>query len=103
MTHTAHFDMVARTLGLQHLPLADRNALLEEIDTIVFRAVLFRVISELDESEKEELHTILDQAGDNFAKPYEFLKSKIKNFNTIVDEELEKIKEESLRVVEQFL
>ena len=103
MTDTSsHLDLAADAFGLNKLPKAVRDALLEEIDAVIFRSVLFRVITKLDEKEKDELHEILEETGDDFEKPFEFLKMKTENFDEIVGEEIEKIKEESLSLTQQF-
>ncbi|MEI6480391.1 MAG: hypothetical protein WCO12_02605 [bacterium] len=101
-TNSSHLDMLAEAFGLSRLPKSVRDALLEEIDVIVFRSVLFRVMVNLDEDDKEELHDILEHAGDDFEKPYTFLNSKVKDFEKIVKDELLKVKNESLELVQQF-
>ena len=98
----SHLDMVAEAFGLGQLPKAVRDALIEEIDVMVFRSVLFRVMASLSDEDKDELHEILENAGDDFEKPYSFLKTKTKNFDEIVREEVKKVKKETLELKEQF-
>lgn len=103
MTETSlHLNMLSEAFGLNTLPKSIRDALLEEIDTTVFRSVLFRVMVDLNEADKDELHVILEETGDDFEKPYKFLRGKTQNFNEIVADELAKIKEESLALTQQF-
>ena len=98
----SHLDILAEVFGLSRLPKAVRDSLLEEIDAIVFRSVLFRVMIDLSDEDKDELHDILESAGDDFEKPFNFLKEKVENLDEIIDEELQKIKRESLDLVQQF-
>lgn len=101
-TNISHLDMVAEAFGLNKLPKAVRDALIEEIDAMVFRSVLFRVMANLDDDDKDELHDVLEQAGDDFEKPYSFLKEKVGNFDEIVKDELAKVRDESLSLTQQF-
>ena len=101
-TNIAYMNKLAEVFGLQKMPESVRNALLEEIDVLVFRAVLFRVLSVLDDGDKDELHNILENAGDDFEKPYSFLKSKVKNLDEIIKEELNTVKQERLNIVGNF-
>ena len=94
--------MVAEAFGLGQLPKAVREALIEELDVMIFRSVLFRVMTNLSEEDKDELHEILENAGDDFEKPYAFLKIKTKNFDEIVREEVRKVKKETLALKQQF-
>jgi len=98
----SHLDILGEVFGLSRLPKAVRDSLLEEIDAIVFRSVLFRVMIDLSDEDKDELHYILESAGDDFEKPFNFLKEKVENLDEIIDEELQKIKEESLDLSQQF-
>ena len=100
--NSTHLDMIADTFGLSILPKSVRDSLLEEIDEMMFRSVLFRVMVDMDEEDKNELHDVLENAGDDFEKPYIFLKEKVKNLDELLKEELEKIKEESLGLTQQF-
>jgi UDP-glucose 6-dehydrogenase len=100
--NSSHLDLIADAFGLSCLPKAVRDSLIEEIDEMVFRSVLFRVMIEMNNDDKEELHDVLDSAGDDFEKPYAFLKDKVKNLDELIKEELEKVKEESLMMTQSF-
>lgn len=100
--NSSHLDLIAQAFGLSHLPKAVRDSLLEEIDEMVFRSVLFRAMIDMDDEDKEELSDVLDGAGDDFAKPQAFLKEKVKNFDELIKEELEKLKSESLSLTQSF-
>ena len=99
----SHLDRVAEAFGLGQLPKAVRDALIEEIDVMIFRSVLFRVMTNLSEEDKNELHEILENAGDDFEKPYNFLKTKTNNFDEIMREEVRKMKSETLALTQQFV
>lgn len=103
LNNSTYLDSVIDAFGLSSLPEAVRNSLIEEIDVIIFRSVLFRVLNDLDETDKDELHDILENAGDNFEKPFSFLKTKVKNLDKIIKEEIEKTRTESVNLMEQFV
>lgn len=97
-----HLDIISEAFGLSKLPKAAQDSLLEEIDMLVFRSVLFRIMVNLDEEDKDELNDVLENAGEDFEKPFGFLQNKIKNFDKIVYEEVERIKNESGYLVQSF-
>lgn len=97
-----HLDIISEAFGLSNLPKAVRDSLLEEIDMLVFRSVLFRIMVNLDEEDKDELNDVLENAGEDFEKPFAFLQNKIKDFDTIVSEEVDRIKNESLSFTQSF-
>jgi hypothetical protein len=98
----SHSDIISDVFGLSNLPKAVRDSLLEEIDELVFRAVLFKIMIYMNEDDKNELFDILESAGDNFDKPYAFLKSKVGNFDGLVKEEMMRIREESLPLTKSY-
>jgi hypothetical protein len=101
--NSSHLDVISDAFGLSKLPEAIRNSLLEEIDALVFRSVLFRIMIDMDEDDKNELDDVLDKASDDFDKPFMFLKQKVKDFDQIVLEEVDKIKSENLSLTESFV
>ena len=100
--NSSHLDLIAEAFGLARLPKAVRDSLLEEIDAMVFRSVLFKIMIDFDAEDKNELHDVLESAGDDFSKPYAFLKEKVKNFDDLIKEEVEKVKKESLSLTQSF-
>jgi hypothetical protein len=56
----------------------------------------------MDDDDKEQLSDVLENAGDDFEKPYSFLKNKVKDFDTLMKEEMQKIREESLELTHSF-
>jgi hypothetical protein len=102
---TAYLDYLnklATALGLQNLPPAERNALLEELDIMVFRSVLFRAITSLNKQDREDLHLLLNEANENMRMPYEFLRKKVPNFSQLIKEEVQKTQKETEQVLKYF-
>ncbi len=98
-----YLENLAVKLGLQTLPNAERNALLEDLDMMVFRSVLFRAISALNKQDREDLHLLLDGTDDGSLRlPYEFLRKRVKNFDQIVQEEVKKTEKDVARVMKYF-
>lgn len=102
LNNSSHSDLIAEAFGLSGLSKAVRDSLLEEIDEMVFRSVLFRIMVDMNDDDKEELGDVLEGAGDDFEKPYSFLKKKVKNFDSLMKEEMKKIRDESLELTQQF-
>lgn len=103
LSNSSRINVVVDAFGLSSLPEAVRNSLIEELDVIIFRSVLFRVLNELDETDKDDLHDVLENAGDDFDKPFAFLKTKVKSLDKIIKEEINKTREESVHLMEQFV
>ena len=102
MPSISHTDLIVEAFGLSQLPQAVQNSLLEEIDALVFRSVLFRAMVNMDEEDKDHLNDVLANAGDDFQKPFMFLKEKVKDFDQIMKEEVNKIRNESLLSTQSF-
>ena len=87
---------IIKELGLDRLPQAQVEEILLRVGKIIFQSVMIRVLEELDDSAKDELDVLLSQKPDNQEAVLQFLRSKLPNLDDIVNEEIQKFKEESV-------
>jgi hypothetical protein len=80
--------------GLQDLPETKQIELVDRIGKLLYQAILVRSMDILSEKEEGELDVLLDNDATTAQDVLIFLQSKIKNFDTIVAEEREKLKED---------
>ena len=90
---------ILSVLGLQDLPEDRKLAILEKITDLVLQRVIFRILQELKEEDKEDANKIFSSGTDT--EKLAFLQSKA-NFAQIVYEELIKVKEELTRDAEEI-
>jgi hypothetical protein len=84
---------IIREWGLEDLSETKQIELVDRIGKLLYQAILVRSLDILSEKEESELDVILDKDASTAQDILIFLQSKIKNFDTIVAEEREKLKE----------
>lgn len=98
---TSMRDVLIKTYNLGSLPQDQQDTTIEQIGSLIFQAILIRVIPMLSESKQGELEKLLAES----ATPeglLAFLNKEIPNFNEIVGEEAENFKKESDAVMSQL-
>lgn len=86
---------IIKELGLDRLPQTEIEEILLRVGKIIFQSVMIRVLEELDDSVKDEFDALLSQKPDDQEAVLQFLRSKLPNLDDIVNEEVQKFKEES--------
>lgn len=86
-------------LGLNNLPEDKKIQLLDDVGRMIQQNVIFRVIEVMNESDKDEFDRVIGENMDNPEAILNFLKAKVPNFETIVSEEVEKFKKESVEFI----
>lgn len=81
-------------LGLGDLSEEKKMELVIKWGNIVQKDVMMRVLTELSESDKEELDKLLVGNMDNYEEIYKFLEKKLPNLDDIVKEEIENFRQE---------
>jgi len=82
--------------GLEDLPEVKQVELVDRIGKLLYQAILVRSLDILSEKEEGELDQLLDHDTSTAQDVLVFLQSKIKNFDAIVAEEREKLREDIL-------
>ncbi len=83
-------------LGLGDLADEKKIELIIKWGNIVQKDIMMRVLTELSESDKDELDKLLVGKGENFEEIYQFLEKKLPNLDEIVKEEIEKFRKEMI-------
>lgn len=86
-------------LGLNNLPEDKKIQLLDDVGRMIQQNIIFRVIEVMNESDKDEFDRVIGENMDNPEAILNFLKAKVPNFETIVSEEVEKFKKESVEFI----
>lgn len=94
---------LVKTLGLEFLSEGQQNTLIGQIGEVLQKRIMLRVVDAMDEGIKEEFDNLLasvEGQPDAEEKVSAFLSEKIPNMQMLVDEEVEKVKEEVKQDVE---
>lgn len=91
-----------KNLGIGVLAKKEQEEVLLRIGKIIFQSVLIRVMERLNSKEKDQFMRLLTEKPDDEKGILDFLKSKIPDFNEIVNEEVASFKKESLDFMKQI-
>ncbi len=91
--------ILVQELGLGNLSDSEQAAMIEQIGQVLIQAVMLRVLPTLSETDAREFETLV--AGQNPAAVFEFLGTKVPNFDQIVVEEIKNFKDFSAKVMAQ--
>ncbi len=90
---------IIKEWGITHLSEDEKDAFIERTSTTLFQAILVRALDILSEKEEEELDYLLDKDTTKTQDILLFLQSKIPTFEMLVEEERQKIKDDTLMPV----
>ncbi len=87
-------ENIIESLDLGNLPEEKRNEILGQVGEVINKRIMNRIVDELSDEELNEFDQLMgnEPTGDQIV---EFLSSKIENFDSLVQEEVEKFKKES--------
>lgn len=99
------FQILIKELGIENLSPQDQTEVILEIGRVIQQNIILRTLDELKEEDKNEFDKFL--ADENKMNDYEaswnFLRSKISNFDEIVNEEVAKFKKDSFHLLKTIL
>lgn len=84
---------IIKEFGLDGLPAADQQAMIEKFSDVVMQAVLVRSLAALDGKQKDAFDVALAKDPDNFDIMLDFFMTNVPNFDSIVQEEVARIRE----------
>lgn len=90
-------ENIIAALGLQSLPLEKKQEVLNKLVELVQKRIMLRVMDGLSKEDGEKMAELEKNPMDMLA----FIAEKFPNFEEIVKEEVEKVKEEALAAAEQ--
>lgn len=91
-----------QSLGWQNLPLKDQEYLIEKTGGIVFQKIMARLLEKLTDSDKEEFDALLSNPELKDNELAEFIKSKIPNSDTLIQEEISQFLSETQDIMNRI-
>ncbi|MEY4731697.1 MAG: hypothetical protein RL681_643 [Candidatus Parcubacteria bacterium] len=88
-------------LELHKLPESQQIKILEGIGQVVYEAVFMRVMDTLDEKQQAEFTSVLERAKTP-DEVLSFLTDRVPNFDQLVQEEVEKFREDGAQFLEKL-
>ena len=85
-------------LGLDKLSSEEQTEVLLRIGNIIYQAVLIRALEAMTDTEKDEFDLYLSHHGENHDAVNDFLMKKLPNYTEIVEEEINRFKQESSEI-----
>src|SRR3989339_193908 len=87
---------IAAELGLEDMPVKERDSILLKIGQIIFQRIMMRALDEMNEEVKEKFDQALGESKGNPESILDFLRANIKNFDELAGEEIAGFKKESI-------
>lgn len=78
--------------GLIKMNVLEQEKIIERIGNMLFEAVVERSIDEMDEQAMSNFENLMSSVGSDYQKVIGFLKEHVPSFNTIVSEEMSRLK-----------
>lgn len=89
-------ENIVKSFNLDSMSPETQAKALEDIGGIIYERILTRVIDALDEQGQDEFDKLLGEKSGDGEKIVSFLKSKIPDFEMLVNDEIAKFKSEGL-------
>jgi hypothetical protein len=99
MTDTSKFERLVEALDLSALPLAEQDELLLDLNSIIFKGSLVRMIENMDEATREEFAALMENEVDE-EELEKFLSTKVPGAEAAVQEAVEALADDILAVSE---
>jgi len=87
---------VIQELGLDSLPREKQEELTLKIGDIINQKILIRALDEMSDQQKDEFDAFLGDEKNDQAATFNFLRSKVKNFDDLARDEIELFKKSSV-------
>lgn len=83
---------IIKDFGLGKMSAEEQEKMIERIGNLLFESVVERSVDEMDEETMNDFDKILSAAESDYNKVITFMKERVPNFNTLVSEELSRLK-----------
>jgi len=83
---------IAEDFGLSSMDLGEQERMIEKIGNLLFESVVERSVDNMDENTMNDFDEAISTAGNDYQKIISFLKSRVPDFDTIVSEEMSRLK-----------
>ncbi|MFZ2072378.1 MAG: DUF5663 domain-containing protein [Minisyncoccia bacterium] len=94
-------ENIIEILNLDKLLPEEREEIIIRIGSVIYQNVLMRIMETMPEKDQDEFEKILDNNGSP-QEIFEFLKSKVKDFEKIIVEESEKFRNKTSNIMSQI-
>lgn len=84
-------------LGIEDLPLEQKEKILLDVTTIINQNISLRLLEELPEEKAKELETLLTDYADDPDRLQIFFRQEVPNFDELVQEEIAKYKQQLMK------
>ena len=78
--------------GLATMDSAEQERMIEKIGNLLFESVVERAIDNMDEGTMSDFDDAMTNAGSDYQKIIAFLKERVSGFDSIVSEEMSRLK-----------
>jgi hypothetical protein len=89
---------IIKEFGLEELPEAEKQDVIDQMSDVVMQAVLVRGLAALTETQQDALDAALEKNPNDFDVILDFFAANIPNFDGLVQEEVARIKEQAKAV-----
>ena len=86
-----------KELGIEDLPLEQKEKILLDVTTIINQNISLRLLEELPEERAKELETLMTDFADDPEKLEIFFRQEVPNFDELVQEEIAKYKQQLMK------
>ncbi len=83
---------IVKDFGLENMDSRERERMIEKIGNMLFESVVERAVDVMDENTMNDFEETVTNAGSDYQKVIEFLKTRVTNFDKIVAEEMSRLK-----------
>jgi|GEM_PF-1546335 len=83
---------IAKDFGLENMDVKQREEMIEKIGNMLFESVVERAVDVMDESIMTDFENTVTNAGSDYQKVIDFLKTRVSNFDKIVADEMSRLK-----------
>lgn len=83
---------IAEDFGLGSMDSREQERMIEKIGNLLFESVVERAVGVMDEEAMTDFEDTVANAGSDYQKVISFLKTRVPGFETIVSEELSRLK-----------
>ena len=94
-------NTIIKSLGLDALPADQRQEMLSRLAAVVYQEVVVRALTVMTDDDKEKFDQILSTSNDPEVL-LAFLSEKLPNLNEIIEEEANKLRQETGDIMSQI-
>ncbi len=83
---------IAQDFGLSSMDSEEQERMIEKIGNLLFESVVERAVDAMDENTMNDFDQTINNAGSDYQKIVNFLKTRVTDFDKVVTEEMSRLK-----------